>query len=280
MLLAVLICALATYTAFHIYGSARQTKGPKRLGWIFLTGIATGAGIWATHFVAMLAFKTGLPTAYDPVLTLASLLIAIGVTAAGFLIAVQGDGRWQPALGGVVIGAGIASMHYTGMRAFTTTGTVEWDATLVAASIVFGVVFGAAAMLRFHSASRRWAILSSAGLLTVAICTLHFTAMGAAIITPDPTIVVYPSFMDNSMMALAVTGVASLVIFAALAAALIDKVSARESAVRLYELADAAAEGIVIAKDGEIVNVNQRVSELSGFPGEQLIGKRIFGDLL
>lgn len=79
-------------------------------------------------------------------------------------------------------------------------------------------------------------------LLTIAICTLHFTAMGAAIITPDPTIVVYPSFMDNSMMALAVAGGASLVIFAALVAALIDGESARESAVRLYELADAAAD--------------------------------------
>ena len=53
--------------------------------------MATGAGIWATHFVAMLAFKTGLPTIYDPILTLALLRIAMGVTAIGFLIAVQGD---------------------------------------------------------------------------------------------------------------------------------------------------------------------------------------------
>ena len=280
VLLAVLICALATYTAFHIYGSARQSQGSKRFGWIFLTGIATGAGIWATHFVAMLAFKTGLPTAYDPILTLASLLIAIGVTSLGFLIAVQGDGKWPPALGGVVIGAGIGSMHYTGMRAFTTTGTVAWDDTLVAASIVLGIVFAAAALVRFHSGQRHWAAIGAAGLLTIAICSLHFTAMGAAVITPDPTIVVYPSFMDNSMMALAVAGVASLVILAALAAALIDRESTRESAIRLYELADAAAEGIVVAKDGEIINVNQRVTELCELSSEQLIGKKIFGDLL
>jgi diguanylate cyclase len=84
VLLAVLICGLASYTAFHIYSSARQSRGSKRLGWIFLTGVATGAGIWATHFVAMLAFKTGLPTAYDPILTLASSLIAMAVTAIGF----------------------------------------------------------------------------------------------------------------------------------------------------------------------------------------------------
>jgi diguanylate cyclase (GGDEF)-like protein/PAS domain S-box-containing protein len=280
VLLAVLICALATYTAFHIYGGARKSQGPKRLGWIFLTGIATGAGIWATHFVAMLAFKTGLPTAYDPILTLASLLIAIGVTAIGFLIAVQGIGRWQPALGGIVIGAGIASMHYTGMRAFTTTGTVEWDRTLVVASVLLGIVFAAAALSWFQFSARRWATASAAALLTIAICTLHFTAMGAVIITPDPTVVVYPSFIDNSMMALGVAGVASLVILAALAAALIDKESARESVVSLYELADAAAEGIVIAKDGEIINVNQRVAELSELSSQQLIGKRVFGDLL
>ena len=117
ILLAVVICAIATGTAFHIYSNARQSKGWKTLGWVILTGVATGAGIWATHFVAMLAFKTGLPTAYDPVLTMASLLIAIFVTGAGFLLAVQGRSWLYPVFGGAVIGAGIASMHYTGMQA-------------------------------------------------------------------------------------------------------------------------------------------------------------------
>ena len=53
VLLAVLICAVTTFTAFQVYSSARQSEGLKWLGWIFLTGLATGAGIWATHFVAM-----------------------------------------------------------------------------------------------------------------------------------------------------------------------------------------------------------------------------------
>jgi EAL domain-containing protein (putative c-di-GMP-specific phosphodiesterase class I)/NO-binding membrane sensor protein with MHYT domain len=252
----------------------------KWLGWIFLTGLATGAGIWATHFVAMFAFKTGLPTAYDPLQTLASLLIAIGVTGVGFLIAGQGARLWAPALGGVVIGLGIAAMHYTGMRAFKTTGTIDWDNSLVVASIVLDVVFAAAAMVSFHSRERRWATWSAAGLLTVAICSQHFTAMGAAIVTPDPTIVVYPSLMDNSVMALTVAGVTLLVILAGLAAALIDKETVRESVIRLHELADAAAEGIVVAKDGEIMNVNRQVSDLSERSREELLGKKVFGDLL
>jgi PAS domain S-box-containing protein len=280
VLLAVLICSVATFTAFHIYSSARQSKGSKKLGWIFLTGVATGSGIWATHFVAMLAFKTGLAAAYDPFLTLASLLIAITVTAAGFLLAAHGTNRWWPVAGGALIGIGIATMHYTGMWAYTTTGTIGWDKNIVSASIIFGVVFAAAALASFHRMSERWAAWSAAGLLTVAICSLHFTAMGAAIITPDPTIVVYPSFMDNSMMAVAVTIVTLLVILAGLAAALIDRQSAHESLVRLHELADAAAEGIVVARDGEIVNANQRVAELCGQCRDHLLGKRVFGDLL
>jgi NO-binding membrane sensor protein with MHYT domain len=114
--------------------------------------VAAGAGIWATHFVAMLAFKTGLPTAYDPALTLASLLIAISVTAAGFFVAGQGKNPLLPAIGGAVIGLGIGTMHYTGMRAYLTTGTVSWDANLVIASIALGVLFAAVRLSVFTGA--------------------------------------------------------------------------------------------------------------------------------
>jgi PAS domain S-box-containing protein len=170
-------------------------------------------------------------------------------------------------------------MHYTGMWAYQTTGTVGWDRELVLASIVIGVVFSAAALLAFRLRSLPRLIAATA-LLTIAICGLHFTAMGAAIVTPDPTIIVYPSFMDNATMALAVAGVTLLVMLAGIAAALIEKQTVHESVVRLHELADAAAEGIVVAKDGEIINVNQRISELSGWAGSQMFGKKVFGDLL
>ena len=175
-----------------------------------------------------LAFKTGLPAAYDPALTLASLLIAISVTAAGFFIAGRAKSLWLPAIGGVVIGLGIGTMHYTGMKAYLTTGTVSWDSELVLASIALGVVFSAAALLSFQLLSRIQ-LFAATSLLTIAICSLHFTAMAAAIITPDPTMIVYPSFMDNTTMALAVAGVTLLVMLAGLAAALIEKQTVQES---------------------------------------------------
>ena len=60
---------------------------------------------------------------------------------------------------------------------------------------------------------------------------------------------------------------------------MIEKQTVQEFVVRLHELADAAAEGIIVAKDGEIINVNQRISELTGWAGPDMLGKKVFGDL-
>src|SRR4051794_12845968 len=75
VLLAAVMCGLAAVTAFHIYRQAVDSRGLIRLGWLFLTGVCAACGIWATHFIAMLAYAPGLPTGYDPVLTVASLLV-------------------------------------------------------------------------------------------------------------------------------------------------------------------------------------------------------------
>ena len=100
-----------------------------RLGWLFLTGVCTASGIWATHFVAMLAYKAGAQTAYDPVLTAGSLLVAIGATTLGYFVC-SGRSRPEIAIGGAIVGLGIGLMHFTGMRALIVAGTIKWDPTL------------------------------------------------------------------------------------------------------------------------------------------------------
>src|SRR4030088_1147792 len=69
VLLAAAICAATTFTSFSIYSRVEHAQKMMRLGWLFLTGVCTASGIWATHFVAMLAYNAGVQTAYDPVLT-------------------------------------------------------------------------------------------------------------------------------------------------------------------------------------------------------------------
>lgn len=219
VLLAVAICALTSWTAWYLYAMSAKSSGLSRWAWILQTAVATGSGIWATHFIAMLAFKSALPTTYEPLLTLTSLLIAIAVTGVGFCIAERNGTTANCLLAGGVVGAGIATMHYAGMEAMSIAGHIRWDASLVIVSIAAGVVLTAAAMWCFKIKNSK---LLAAGLFTAAVCTLHFTAMGAATVEFDPTVVVSSEQIDNNLLAIAIAGVTLLVILSGLTAALIS----------------------------------------------------------
>jgi NO-binding membrane sensor protein with MHYT domain len=208
--LAVLICVAGALVSFKIYSQVASSEGPRRWYLLALTGICSGAGIWATHFIAMLAYDAGLPIAYEPITTAASFVIAVCATTLGFAVAANGHG-WRPCIGGACVGVGIGLMHYAGMQALILPGMLAWDAGLVAASVTTGVIFAAGAMIAFHRWTGRRAIWTAAGLFAVAICGLHFTAMAAATALPDPFKAVPPFPIDASLMVFAVSG-ATLVI--------------------------------------------------------------------
>src|SRR5215469_18946321 len=134
--LAGLICFLASYAAVSLLHRAVASSGIARRVWIATAGAATGCGIWATHFIAMLAYDPGVVIGYSVVLTIASLLIAVAVTSCGIIIAVNGSQRWAAPLGGAVVGGGVACMHYLGMSAVELPGHIHWAPDLVTASIV------------------------------------------------------------------------------------------------------------------------------------------------
>ena len=103
-------------------------------GWAW-TLPAAGCGIWATHFIAMLAYDPGTSAGYDPGLTAASLIIAVAITGVGLSIALSNSSRWSGPIGGAVIGGGIAAMHFTGMMALEVPGHISWSVELVLASL-------------------------------------------------------------------------------------------------------------------------------------------------
>ena len=238
---------MAAFTSFRIYARATSARALQdqqyhRLVWLGLTGLSTGAGIWSTHFVAMLAYDSGFPTAYDPTLTLTSLVIAIGVTTVGHLIAAQNakpagagyrinvigwsvamhDSDAKAASGGAVVGAGIGMMHYTGMAAMIIPGMIQWETMHVVVSLGLGMVLASAGMVVNRRLDRRKALWIAPGLLTLAICSLHFTAMTAATVVPDPTIAVHPSVLNAGGMAFAVAGITMLIMLAAVSAAFVN----------------------------------------------------------
>src|SRR6202022_4153633 len=85
--LAAVICTLASFTAISLLHHVRKSSGQMRTVWLAVSATSTGFGIWATHFIAMLAFSPGMPTAYNIVLTLLSLGAAIMLTGVGLAVA-------------------------------------------------------------------------------------------------------------------------------------------------------------------------------------------------
>jgi diguanylate cyclase (GGDEF)-like protein len=275
VLLAAAVCFLTSLAAISLFHRACATAGRGRVLWLVTTGVATGYGIWATHFIAMLAYTPGLPNGYDLLLTILSLAVAAIITAAGFALAANGRAAWAAPIGGAIIGSGVGVMHYTGMSAFEVQGRIEWSHDLVAGSIVFGVVFGVAAV---HVAVRSRLVqrtLVAALLLTLAIVSLHFTAMGAVEIVPDPTVSVTALSLSPYALAVTIASAAAAVLGISLVAALsassrqqLMESSAAEIAAQAQRLETALtnmSQGLcMFDRDQRVVVANRQYAQMYG----------------
>ncbi|MEH3146352.1 MAG: EAL domain-containing protein [Methylobacterium frigidaeris] len=273
--LAAAVCALASVTAIWLLCHAARTAGRTRFAWLAVAAIAGGSGIWATHFIAMLAFSPDLPAAYAVGRTALSLVHAIVLTGLGLLVAVLPGARILRGLGGAIAGGGIAAMHYTGMAAFQIAGRIDWDPALVAASIGLGALFGAASVIVALAGPQLRCRFAGAALLLVAICGHHFTAMGAVTLVPDPAVEIPAGAVPPHWLAVAVA-LASLAILllacAALAVDLRDRRLAVQEGERLRSLANAAVEGLVVCRGDVIVSANDSFAALVGTSTAALAG--------
>jgi methyl-accepting chemotaxis protein len=258
------ICLLASLVAVNLFHNARATAHTARMSWIIAAGIATGSGIWATHFIAMLAYDPGMAVAYDLELTALSLVAAAAITSLGLAAAVYGPAPWGPAAGGGIVGAGVATMHYTGMSAVELPGHIDWDPVLVAVSIVLGMLLGIAALTVAARDSDRRSRLLAAVLLTLAIVSHHFVAMGAVEIVPDPTRVISASSLPPSILAVAIASVATLVLSMSLIGGFLDY-RLRLQNVRLAAAVNNMSQGLgMFDTSGRLILVNQAYLAMYG----------------
>ncbi len=282
--LAALVCVLASFAAINLLRHARISHGHMRGVWLAVSAITTGFGIWATHFIAMLAFTPGIPSGYNIILTILSLVAAILLTGAGLAVSLIPHWRHGPWVGGAIVAGGIAAMHYTGMAAFEIAGIILWDPVLVATSVVLGAAIGAVALpVGLHGKEEKWKI-GGAVLLTLAICSHHFTAMGAVSIIPDPTMEVSQSALPAGWLAVGVAIASFAIIGLALAGVVLDIRDHRRSALevdRMRDLANASVEGLLVCDGEVIVSVNTSFAVLTGLSTANLVGaglERCFPD--
>jgi NO-binding membrane sensor protein with MHYT domain len=278
--LAIIVCVVESFVALYVYWQVCATRSHLGKGWLGIAGLCIGGSIWATHFIAILAYDGGVPTAYEPVLTLISLFVTFILTTFGLALASSGRGRSAEVAGGAVIGVGIAVMHLIGMKALTIAGTIHWDYGLLTAGIAFGILLTAAAMLVFHEGNGIKGLLTATGVLVTGIVGMHSTAMAAVTIVPEQAVVVPALQVSNSTLALIIVGVTMLVLSAGFIASIHESGAARQTAQSTRELVNAATDALVLARDGVIVDTNGRVAELRGSGEEDLRGWNVFGNLL
>ncbi|MFT4117009.1 EAL domain-containing protein [Bradyrhizobium sp.] len=277
------VCLLASATAISLFHRARAANGGARVAWILLDAAVGGCGIWATHFIAMLAYGPGARAAYDIPVTILSLVFAVSVTFIGLSIAVSASRASIAAIGGAVIGGGVAAMHYTGMMALDMPARVDWVVGTVTASVLFGIVFAALAMYVAAQPDRRYGSLKAAGLLTIAIVSHHFTAMGAVLLTPDPTLVVSGMSIAPGSLSILTASAAVAILAIALAAAVLDR-RAKGELGRQQVVLDTALENMsqglcMFDAEGKILLFNERYATMLHRSDKQLTG-RVLLDVL
>ena len=182
-----LIASFASYVALDLAKRVRTQDSGVALSWWVGGSIAMGTGIWCMHFVGMLAFSLPIALGYTPLLTFASWVAGVAVSAVALFVASRGSLTWRTlASGALAMGVGICTMHYTGMAALDMSPGIVWNRLLVAASALIAVSASAVALLIFFwlrkvSALRGLLFQAVAALVMgVAICGMHYTGMAAA----------------------------------------------------------------------------------------------------
>ena len=245
VLLAAALCFFGSVAAISLFHRARAHQGSVRIGWMLAAGTAAGCDVWATHFIAMLAFDPGVPLSYSLPLTALSLLVAILVSCLGFAWTLYGARNSGAAVGGAIIGVGIVLMHFLGMAGLHIPGQVVWSADLIVTSIVFSVGFGAAALWATARGDRKRDHFAGAVLLTLGIVSLHFTAMGAFGIIPET----FHGFQPNSLSSTAIAAAVAAVAGSILAMCLIGAIADRKNRQRIKQ--------DNLRLDGALNNMNQ-----------------------
>lgn len=223
--LSYLIATVGAFAALQLASRIQLQPGQTRFFPLITTAIVFGgASVWSMHFVGMLAYKPGIPVSYDIAITLFSLLVPIAVSIIGLWLAYnQRFGLMGLIGGGIIMGAGVAFMHYTGMAAMRMHASMSYDPFLFVLSIIIAFAAATVALWISRHASG-WLRHVSPPVMGVAVCGMHYTGMAAMRLTPNNKPIDYfAGAAAAPTLEVLVVSVAGGVIILALIVGLIDR---------------------------------------------------------
>jgi PAS domain S-box-containing protein len=286
--LSIIVASFSSWMGLQMAGQGARAASARLRNAALLTGsLALGSGVWAMHFIGMLAFNLCTPVSYDPGITLLSML----PSAAASFVALSLLGRqhmgWRPLLvGGVLVGAGIGAMHYSGMAAMRSALVLRYDPLIFGLSIIVAVALASLSLwvrygLRDLSLGKRKTTLIAGVTMGCAIAGMHYTGMAAARfvgnVPNDPS----SGIANANFLALAITFTVAL--FTGLVLAfnwllryreLYRKLSQSESWMRT--MLETAVDGVITMQaDGTIRDFNAAGERIFGWRREEVIGRNV-----
>ena len=199
-LMALLVCALGAGLSTRLYMRTHSVYSSRAFVQLGLTSFIAGTAVWATHFLAMLAYEPPAPHAYDLMRTGLSLVVAIVGIGLSFATLHRGKGAIVIMVSGALFGASVSTMHYLGMWAYLVEGTITFHTPLVIGSIVAGMLLGALTMHRLTYPVTRFCWVGAAAAMILSVSSIHFLGMGALTITANPTIVIPDQLVSDTVM--------------------------------------------------------------------------------
>jgi NO-binding membrane sensor protein with MHYT domain len=189
--LAYAMSCLGAFLGLRCVTLARAYESRAKVRWLGLAAVSIGAiGIWAMHFIAMLGFTVpGEPIRYNVPVTVGSMLLSVAVVGMGLFVVGYARpnstlGGWPRLLvGGAIVGAGVAAMHYMGMAAVSMPGSMSYNGFLVLLSVVIAVVAGTVALWIGTWIRGVAATVGASLVMGAAVTGMHYTAMAALHVT-------------------------------------------------------------------------------------------------
>ncbi|PIW29751.1 MAG: hypothetical protein COW30_04235 [Rhodospirillales bacterium CG15_BIG_FIL_POST_REV_8_21_14_020_66_15] len=295
IVLSFFIATLAGFAFIHLLlRIAEHERTAQRHLWMTGGALIMGFGIWAMHFVGMLAYQLPIRVGYDPLITLASAAPAVLASAWNLQIVARAHvSRVRLFLGGIVLGGGIGLMHYTGMAAVEFDAFIRYDPLLFALSLLVAVALAMCALWVAFRASRRNVIRTltgevlSAFLIGLAVAGMHYTAMSSTICFAREGASASIQSIGSGVLAAATTVVATLILIAGIAAVVFDRRLASEilgrteadnrahqTAQRLQLIMDNVADAVITLDDrGVIESCNRAAEHIFGRSPDAIVGQ-------
>jgi diguanylate cyclase (GGDEF)-like protein/PAS domain S-box-containing protein len=277
--LSVVLAMFASYAGLDLAGRVTSSNGWLRTIWLSGGAGAMGLGIWAMHYVGMLALKMPMPVSYHLPTVALSLLAAIAASVIALFVVSRAEMNvWQGIAGSIVMGSGIGAMHYVGMAAMRCAAVISYDRRIVALSIVLAIAISMVSLqlafrLRLENRTTQRKIFSAL-IMGSAIPLMHYTGMWAATFHPSGVAPDLTGAIDISNIGVTAISVCSfLVLVGAIASAFFDRFMAlqnklhvaREQELYFHTMAEAVPEMIWTATpQGDDDYFNQRCFDYTG----------------